>query len=383
MTTITIKPRSATTNTPKITAKATFEARSGSGRREEASAMASARVEERRAGTRPRVTAGEHTAGMVLVTPQQSTRPRRPSPSKRRDPASGEVQPDRPKPARDEVLALLRDGPGGRPRFDPGLAGGLRAWLEDGASELVAARGEDAPPLFLGPHLLLGEPARTAPDWVEQDPYPLELVLTSLVRALFRQIVTTGSVGNPLDDAVDALRVDPRRSDMVRRIEGLSEESHVALSASLATHVAHLQNLTPRFATGWLPRTRDRVAIPLAGGRVVLCGVFDLLVGAPVPGTATQCAVGLTTGGRWAQARTGLHYLALLETLRSGTPPFRVALLNSAVGSYGVEDLLEEHLGAIVSHLVARLSTLGQVGGEQSDGQRANSHRNEGGRVHA
>ncbi len=126
----------------------------------------------------------------------------------------------------------------------------------------------------------------------------------------------------------------------------------------MTTHVTHLLDLTPRFAPAWLPRTDDRVAIPLAGGRVVLRGTFDLLVGAPLPGTATLCAVGLTTGGRWAEARTALHYLALLETLRSGTPPFRLALLHSSAGRYGVEDVLEEHLRAMVGHLVAQLSTL-------------------------
>jgi len=99
-------------------------------------------------------------------------------------------------------------------------------------------------------------------------------------------------------------------------------------------------------------------------GRVVMCGVFDLLVGAPLPGTATLCAMGLTTGGRWAQARMALHYLALLETLRSGTPPFRVALLHSGVGRYGVEDVLEEHLRAVVSHVVARLTRLARIGPE-------------------
>ena len=176
--------------------------------------------------------------------------------------------------------------------------------------------------------------------------------------------MTTGRLGDPLTDAVDALRVDPDRLAMVRSIDGMSESARAALSDSLVPHVAHLSNLTPRFAAGWLPRTHDRVAIPLAGGRVVLSGVFDLLVGAPVPGTATLCALGLTTGGRWAQARTALHYLALLETLRSGTPPFRVALLHSALGRYGVEDVIEEHLRAIVSHVVLRLSELAHSAAE-------------------
>jgi hypothetical protein len=190
------------------------------------------------------------------------------------------------------------------------------------------------------------------------DPFPIEVVTSCLVRALFRQLVTTGRLGDPLTDALDALRVDPDRLAMVRWIDEGPEPARTALSAALVPHVTHLKNLTPRFAAGWLPRTNDRVAIPLAGGRVVLSGVFDLLVGAPVPGTATLCALGLTTGGRWAQARTALHYLALLETLRSGTPPFRMALLHSALGRYGVEDVREEHLRSIVSHVALRLSEL-------------------------
>jgi hypothetical protein len=264
-------------------------------------------------------------------------------------------------PARDEVLGLLRDGSGQRPQFDPGLSGGLRAWLEDGASVLAAARGEGAGPLYLGPRVLFDEVGETFAAPGVGDHYAPELVAACLVRALFRQIVMIGRVGDPLTDGLDALRVDPRRAAMVRQVSAWSDLEKRTLSATLATHVAHLMELTPHFASGWLPRTDDRVAIPLAGGRIVLAGTFDLLVGAPTPDTASLCAIGLTTGGRWAQARTGLHYLALLETLRSGTPPFRLALLQSAVGRYGVEDVREEHLGAIVTHVVARMAALADV----------------------
>jgi hypothetical protein len=283
---------------------------------------------------------------MVLVAPQ-STRPEEATAPRRAAKQAG----------RDEVLALLRNGSGQRPRFDPGLAGGLRAWLEDAASAVVGARGEDAPALYLGPRQLLGEPA------VWPDGFPAELVTACLVHALFRQLVTTGRVGDPWRDGLNALRVDPTRADMVRHIDALPAESRAALASSLATHVRHLVDLTPRFAPGWLPRTGDRVAIPLSGGRVVLHGVFDLLVGAPAPaeGTASLCAVGLTSGGPWARARRSLHYLALLETLRSGTPPFRVALIHSAAGRYGVEDVLEEHLRAIVSQLVVRLTQVAEA----------------------
>jgi len=261
--------------------------------------------------------------------------------------------------ARDEVLALLRNGSGQRPRFDPGLAGGLRAWLEDAASLVVAARGEDAPALSLGPRQLLGDhedgDSGGASNGTELPP---GVVRSYLVHALFRQIVTTGTVDDPLGDALGALGVDPARAELVRHVTGLPRGARTELAASLSAHVASLLALTPRFAPGWLPRTGDRVAIPLAGGRLTLVGTFDLLVGAPTAATASLCAVGLTTDGPWARARRTLHFLALLEALRTGTPPFRVALLHSGAGRYGVEDVTEAHLGAVVSHVAARLEEM-------------------------
>jgi hypothetical protein len=264
---------------------------------------------------------------------------------------------NRPSPGRADVLARLRDRSTQRPHFDPGLAGGLRAWLEDGAGALVAARGDDAPPLYLGPRMLLGHSGPTSSSR-ETEAYPAPLVTSYLVHALFRQFVTTGAVGDPLTDALDALGLHPNRAGLVRHVGSLDGRSRAALASELARQIGHVRDLTPHFAPGWLPRTDDRVAIPLAGGRVVLCGVFDLLVGAPAPGQASVCALQLTSGGPWAFARTALHYLALLETLRNGSPPFRLALLDSAVGRYLIEDVREEHLRAMVSHLVTRLSTL-------------------------
>ena len=139
-------------------------------------------------------------------------------------------------------------------------------------------------------------------------------------------------------------------------IESLAAPTRDGLAGTLAVHVANLSALVPRFAAGWMPRTDDYVAIPLAGGRVVLHGVFDLLVGVPQAGTASLCALGLSTGGPWARERRSLHFLSLLQTLRSGTPPFRVALLESASGRYGVEDIREDHLRAMAAHIAAWLA---------------------------
>jgi len=293
-----------------------------------------------------------------------------------------------------EVLALLRGDASTRPGFDPGLAGGLRAWLEDAAYGVVASRGDLAPPLVLGPREVLQgdrvepagrglaerEPTEREPTEREptergptdslqklstdsfrgtgrgaEDGTSEEALLGRLVHALFRQLVMGGSLGDPWRDALDGLAA-VGSTDVVRQCEALDGPERTALAGRVAAHAGHLVDLLPRLAPGWMPRTDDRVAIPLAGGRVVLHGMFDLLVGRSRPGAASLCALGLTTGRPWAWERRSLHFLALLETLRSGSPPFRLALIESATGRYGAEDVREDHLRAIASHLTAWLA---------------------------
>jgi hypothetical protein len=274
-----------------------------------------------------------------------------------------------------EVLALLRDT-AARPSFDPGLAGGLRAWLEDAAYGVVASRGDLTPPLVLGPRELLGPAPGLPGGAADNGALSIEIVASRLVHALFRRLVVDGVIDDPLGDALAACRAEGPSgagATTVASVEAMDERDRAALGAVVTMHAAHLADLVPCLAPAWMPRTDDRVAIPLAGGRIVLHGVFDLLVGLPRPDTASLCAVGVCTGGSWARERRLLHHLALLETLRSGTPPFRLALLESSSGRYGIEDVREEHLRAIASHLAAWLGavadeTRGADGADGADG---------------
>jgi len=261
------------------------------------------------------------------------------------------------------VLELLRtDGVARVPSW-AGLAGGLRAWLEDAAYDAVRARGEEAPPVVLGARQLLGPAAavheaadprtgqRAAAGACEPDPPDDDVVLARLVRALFRQIATVGTLDDPLHDACDALRADGGGSGAVlRRIESLTPAERHALRETLGAHASRLMELLPRPEPDWRPRTDERVAIPLAGGRVVLHGVFDLLVDAPEGPGRARGALALSTDGAWGRTRRSLHYLALLETLRSGAPPCRVAQVDSSSGRFGAEDVREEQLRVMTAH---------------------------------
>src|SRR5580692_8960291 len=148
-----------------------------------------------------------------------------------------------------EVLALLRGDTAARPRFDPGLAGGLRAWLEDAAYEAVVARGEHAPPLFLGPRQLFGSPAGRGGDALSDD-----VALSRLVHALFRQLVHTGQIDDPLCDALEALRASEGTA-VVRHVASLRSSARSALAEAVASHAGNLRSQVPRFSPGWMPRT--------------------------------------------------------------------------------------------------------------------------------
>jgi hypothetical protein len=246
------------------------------------------------------------------------------------------------------------------PLFDPCVTGGLRAWLEDAAFGVAAACGEGASPLFVGPRRVLG-----STEGAPRDALSTERIVSRLVRALFRQLVTVGTAGDPLTDALDALRaesgIDGGAERVVRHVDALCSAPRTALAEMVRVHASHLRDLIPWFAPNCMPRTDDRIAIPLAGGRVVLGGAIDLLVRAGGGHEEPLCAIGLATDGPWEAERRMLHYLALLETLRSGGPPQRVALLESATGRYGVEDVREEHVRAVAAHVAAWLCE--QAGG--------------------
>src|SRR5579875_1750601 len=147
---------------------------------------------------------------------------------------SGRLTPDR------ELLALLRRGSGARPRFDPKLAGGLRAWLEDAAADLARSQGEAGVPLFFGSSLAKamptdgfplpggrrvhdhrhpprghgrrhderGQEADTSQDEAPgRRPAAFDRGVRAAVRVLFRQLVVGGEVGDAVADAMEAFGV--------------------------------------------------------------------------------------------------------------------------------------------------------------------------------
>lgn len=88
------------------------------------------------------------------------------------------------------------------------------------------------------------------------------------------------------------------------------------------------------------PRFERRIEVSLAGGRVRLSGVPDLLLGRADGGRCRMLVVDFKTGlPAEAQQRQELRFYALLVTLRYGVPPFRWAAFYVPEGRWDAEDL--------------------------------------------
>lgn len=254
------------------------------------------------------------------------------------------------------LLSRLRGEGGERPEVDPGLAGGLRDWLEDELSSVVwALPGETVPirvtkeavnqVLVCEAHYLARRGAPRVPT--------IELARGALVDALFRQWVTVGSIEDPWADSLSGLECDGDE-ELLRFLAELGEDPRRGLEEEVRSHAEAFVSTWPVSAPSWLARTQERIEVPLAGGHLVLAGVVDLAFGAPCAGRASVCLVELKSGSRRLEHRGDLHYYALLETLRSGAPPFRIATYYSRTGELDAEQVREDVLlGALHRTLAA------------------------------
>lgn len=249
------------------------------------------------------------------------------------------------------LLDKLRGTGTSRPNVDPELAGGLREWLEDSLASPAAALPVGSPVIRVNKQVLLGSGSPGAlrgPADLQRATY--DHMLRSLVRSLFRQWVTIRRFGEPIEDALAALAAQSDPGGTVEAVNRLSSEKRKTLAEEVASHASRIASAWPVLCPAWYPRTREGISIPLCGGRIVLGGVIDLVIGAQAAEEATVCVVQIDTTPLSEQSiRMDLHFHALLETLRAGATPCRVARYCTGTGELYAEPLDEHALvGALL-----------------------------------
>ncbi len=145
-----------------------------------------------------------------------------------------------------------------------------------------------------------------------------------------------------VDEAIERLAVSEQGlGDWLAR---LGEADRADLRSVAVEKVVNFQECFPPLRASARPRTEAKVRWPL-DGPVVLSGKVDLVLGAADAGRESRkVIVDLKTGSVAPRHREDLRFYALVETLRLGIPPRKLASFYLDSGTAVVEDITESVL---------------------------------------
>jgi hypothetical protein len=208
------------------------------------------------------------------------------------------------------------------------------------------------------------------------EPPTMSMACGALIDVLFRQLVTTGSVGDPMADGMAALAVDERQAHLVAWIDDLPPSERGALTSEVVRQSSDLVTRWPNLDPAWLPRTQVPMRVGLGDGSIELSGRVDLAIGRPGLGVASVAIVEVKSGRRRPEHRYDLHFYALLESLRSPAPPFAVASYYTRTGELDVDPVSDELLASAARRTRAGIRVIGpRIGVDESEASPAGTGR--------
>ena len=234
-----------------------------------------------------------------------------------------------------------------RPRFGPELAEDLRARLEVALTPFVGSLGDES--LWISKKTLAEVHACEAHYVAESGPFAGWSVAAAEGEVTHRAIQLSVALdGSPtptdlVDHAVSQLAADEAGS-LGSFLAALPAPAVAELRACATNGVATFLECWPALPGSWWPRTELRVRAELCAGKVVLQGKVDLALGRAVGPEARCLFIDLKTGGRYPAHLDDLRFYALVQALRIGVPPFRVASYYLDSASFHAEDVTADTL---------------------------------------
>ncbi len=259
-------------------------------------------------------------------------------------------------PAQQDVVDQLGASPDQRPTFSVTLRQELRAELEHAVDHALADLPAAERPLYVSKHRLSqldGCEVRAQAE--EQAPFAWSVATArgAVAHKAIELSVHWRRESIPLDLVDESLaRLEQGDDSFARWLQGLDEAGRAELRGDAGERVTKFLESWPPLKATWRPVTESRLRIELARSDVVLAGKVDLALGRAEGSTAGKVIVDLKTGGTRPAHLQDLRFYALLETLRIGVPPRRVASYYLDQGRFVPEDV---NVDALLSAL-ARVS---------------------------
>ncbi len=214
-----------------------------------------------------------------------------------------------------------------RPRFSPEVAAGLRRRMGAALAPLVEGAVR---PLRVGKHDLSSVHACEAYWQAEKGAFawsPRNAYGTVAHRAL-RLSISMKHEPAPLDlvdMAIDACVADDREAGLGAYLLAATDADRAELRAQANDVVVQFLECFPPLLREWRPRTDTTILVNLCDERISLRGKPDLAFGQARGNEAGVLILDLKTGRSYPHHFDDLRFYALLQTLKVGVPPYRVA----------------------------------------------------------
>ena len=249
-------------------------------------------------------------------------------------------------PAQAEAVRLLREPRDDRPLHRRELGDELRSMLHDDLAE-VAAWVEK--PIFLSKHVLGSVHGCEAHLLDERgrpfEPGPAVVRGTVAHKAIELSVHAPGhSPGRLVDHAMERLGGGGDwAGDWLSGADPLDRAEVRSLACDSVTKFVEC---FPPLPSGWRQVTESRLTWEAHQGRVRLTGKVDLTIGGADGLRAGKVIIDLKTGRPNPGHREDLRFYALVETLRLGVPPWRIASYYLDSATFAVETVTEGVLEA-------------------------------------
>jgi hypothetical protein len=244
-------------------------------------------------------------------------------------------------------------GLGPSPPFLTDLADQVRRTLEDRLAEAGIAPGEGEP-VWLGKRRLNDrercEGLFQAGLLREGPPFQHSPVTASgrLFHKAIELDVGTERAVDPLSVCERAAgRASEQDASFGRHWEGMDRFARAELLMDASRRVSLFRDSFPPLLRRWAPQPELYVKVVLAGGRVVMSGAPDLVLG-----RTRKLVIDFKTGRAWPEHPEDMRFYALLLLLRTGVPPYRVATFFLDSGEWQSEDVTRQTLDRAVDRVV-------------------------------
>jgi hypothetical protein len=263
-------------------------------------------------------------------------------------------------PAQRDVLEQLGASRDERPRFDAVLRHELRRALDDGLAPLVD-RLDDRPgvrpgdTMFVSKHRLgrvMGCERRFLAEEDEEFAWSVPLARGTVAHKAIELSIHWRREPEPLvlvDEAIS--RLGEGIDGLADWLQGATEVERAELRAEANDRVVKFLECFPPLKPGWRPATESRLRLEIHD-RFVLSGKVDLALGQAEGDRAGKVLIDLKTGGFSPQHLDDLRFYALIESIRLGTPPRRLATYYLDQGRFLPEDVTENLLFSTVGRVV-------------------------------